>query len=35
MWAQALDDILTLLKDSNLTGSIRTLGVSAQQHGTV
>jgi xylulokinase len=35
MWAQALDDILTLLKDSNLTGSIRALGVSAQQHGTV
>jgi xylulokinase len=35
MWAEALDDILILLKDSNLTGSIRALGVSAQQHGTV
>jgi len=35
MWAEALDDILILLKDSNLTGSIRVFGVSAQQHGTV
>jgi len=35
MWVQALDDILTQLKDSNLTGSIRALGVSAKQHGTV
>jgi xylulokinase len=35
MWTEASDDILTLLKDSNLTGSIRALGVSAQQHGTV
>ena len=35
MWAQALDDILLLLKDSSLTGSIRAIGVSAQQHGTV
>jgi xylulokinase len=35
MWAEALDSILTRLKDMNLTGSIRALGVSAQQHGTV
>jgi len=35
MWAQALDDILILLKDKRLTASIRALGVSAQQHGTV
>jgi len=35
MWAQALDDILLLLKNSSLTGSIRAIGVSAQQHGTV
>ena len=35
MWVEALDDILLLLKDKKLTGSIRGLGVSAQQHGTV
>jgi xylulokinase len=35
MWVEALDGILILLKDKKLTGSIRGLGVSAQQHGTV
>ena len=35
MWAQAFDDVLIVLKDKSLTGSIRALGVSAQQHGTV
>lgn len=35
MWAQAMDDILILLKDDTWTGSIRAIGVSAQQHGTV
>jgi xylulokinase len=35
MWVQALDDVLILLKGSNWAGSIRAIGVSAQQHGTV
>ena len=35
MWAQALDDTLLTLKDQKLSGSIRAIGVSAQQHGTV
>ena len=35
MWVEALDDILLQLKAKRLTGSIRGLGVSAQQHGTV
>jgi xylulokinase len=35
MWAQALDDILLMLKAKKLSGSIRAIGVSAQQHGTV
>jgi len=35
MWAEALDGMLLLLKNHNLTGSIRAVGVSAQQHGTV
>jgi xylulokinase len=35
MWVEALDDILMLLKGNNLTGFIRSIGVSAQQHGTV
>ena len=35
MWAEALDGILNLLKERHMTASIRALGVSAQQHGTV
>ncbi|MCU0595340.1 MAG: FGGY family carbohydrate kinase [Desulfobacterota bacterium] len=35
MWAQALDDMLLRLKADKVTGSIRAIGVSAQQHGTV
>jgi len=35
MWVESLDGILRLLKDGGLTGSVRALSVSAQQHGTV
>ncbi|OGP63327.1 MAG: hypothetical protein A2V65_04625 [Deltaproteobacteria bacterium RBG_13_49_15] len=35
MWAEALDGIFLLLKDRKLTGTVRALAVSAQQHGSV
>lgn len=35
MWVEALDSILLMLKGKMLTGSVRALAVSAQQHGSV
>lgn len=35
MWVEAVNDILRLLKEKGLTPHIRSIGVSAQQHGTV
>jgi len=35
MWVEALDDMLGMLKASGRTATVRAIGVSAQQHGTV
>ncbi|MEJ2282300.1 MAG: FGGY family carbohydrate kinase [Desulfobacterales bacterium] len=35
MWIEALDDMLDWLNQKGLSGHLRAIGVSAQQHGTV